>query len=123
MVWLSVNSVRGEQTGSVPPCDFNFLCKCSKSVTNFGIVRCVDVYLPRIPEVANTSQVHTLHMENNGLSIIEPYFLQKAGNSYNFATYKITIPKQQLWIIHISFLHIFTIIFREIITKIQGLHW
>lgn len=78
MVWVSLNSVRAEHT-AFTPCHFNPLCTCSKSVTDLGIVRCVDVYFPRIPEIINTSKVFALHMENNELALIEPYFLQSAG--------------------------------------------
>lgn len=108
MVWVSLNSVRAEHVATFTPCYFNPLCTCSKSVTDLGIVRCVDIYLPRIPEIINTSKVFALHMENNELSFIEPYFLQSAGNYFcSFARmsyqcvllglYKLTISKNDLY--------------------------
>lgn len=79
MVWASLNSVRAEHITTFTPCYFNPLCTCSKSVTDLGIVRCVDIYLPRIPEIVNSSKVYALHMENNQLPYLEPYFLHSAG--------------------------------------------
>lgn len=81
MVWVSLNSVRAEHD-AFTPCYFNPLCTCSKSVTDLGIVRCVDRYFPRIPDIINTSKVFALHMESNQLSFIEPYFLQSSGKSF-----------------------------------------
>ncbi|XP_069668870.1 chaoptin isoform X2 [Periplaneta americana] len=62
-----------------PPCVFNPLCSCSKSVPDLGLVFCRDVPLPRLPPPINSSKVFMLHLENNGLRSIEPYFLQGTG--------------------------------------------
>ncbi|PSN49296.1 Chaoptin [Blattella germanica] len=66
-------------TVQYPPCIFNPLCSCSKSVPDFGLVFCRNVPLPRLPPPINSSKVFMLHMENNGLRSVEPYFLQGTG--------------------------------------------
>lgn len=80
MIWISM--IESKEIDSVyhPPCFFNPLCSCSKSVPDLGIVKCQNVHLPRIPEAVNTSKVFTLHLENNGLRTLSPYFLQSTGN-------------------------------------------
>lgn len=77
MMWVSLSGATDVE--NFPPCFFNPLCTCSKSIPDLGIVKCVDVYLSRIPVAINTSKVFILHMENNALFTIEPYFLQSAG--------------------------------------------
>uniref|UniRef100_A0A2S2PLB7 Chaoptin n=1 Tax=Schizaphis graminum TaxID=13262 RepID=A0A2S2PLB7_SCHGA len=57
------------------PCTFNPLCSCTKSYDSLGEVHCVDVYFPRIPPAINRSRLSTLHLRNNDLDSIEPYFL------------------------------------------------
>lgn len=61
------------------PCAFNPLCSCTKSYDNLGEVNCVDVYFPRIPPALNRSRLSTLHLRNNDLHNIEPYFLANSG--------------------------------------------
>lgn len=63
-----------------PPCVFNPLCSCSKSLPDLGLVFCEDVPLLRIPPAINNSKVFMLHLENNGLRSVEPYFLQGTGS-------------------------------------------
>lgn len=77
MMWISLSG--STEVEHFPPCFFNPLCTCSKTIPDLGIVKCVDVYLSRMPAAVNTSKVFMLHMENNALSTIEPYFLQNAG--------------------------------------------
>lgn len=79
MVLTSMIETKEMDTGHYPPCLFNSLCSCSKSIPDLGIVRCEDVHLPRIPETVNISKVFVLHLENNHLRTIEPYFLQATG--------------------------------------------
>ncbi|GAB0092362.1 hypothetical protein DMENIID0001_073520 [Sergentomyia squamirostris] len=62
-----------------PPCAFNPLCTCSKGIPDLGIVQCRNVPFPAIPRMVNTSKVFMLHMENNELQRIEPYFFQATG--------------------------------------------
>jgi hypothetical protein len=62
-----------------PPCVFNPLCSCSKSLPDLGLVFCQDVPLLRLPAPLNSSKVFMLHLENNGLRSVEPYFLQGTG--------------------------------------------
>ncbi|KAJ8950482.1 hypothetical protein NQ314_007869 [Rhamnusium bicolor] len=93
MIWISMIETREMESVHYPPCNFNPLCSCSKSVPDLGIVKCQYVHLPRIPEAVNTSKVFMLHLEDNGLSIIEPYFLQSTG------LYKIIISRNPLSLI------------------------
>ncbi|CAH0558981.1 unnamed protein product [Brassicogethes aeneus] len=96
MVWLSLSSALSvRETGVVryPPCYFNPLCSCSKAVPDLGIVHCHNVQLPRIPVTVNISKVFMLHLENNGLRTIEPFFLQSTG------LYKIIITKNPLTVV------------------------
>ncbi|XP_018322079.2 chaoptin [Agrilus planipennis] len=79
MMWISLGSARNIEAVNYPPCYFNPLCSCSKAIPDLGIVRCQDVSLPRIPDTINSSKVFMLHMENNGLRHIEPYFFQNTG--------------------------------------------
>lgn len=78
LMWLSMV---GAITNMVkyPPCVFNPLCTCSKSVPDLGIVLCLNVPLPRLPPQMNGSKAFMLHLENNGLRYIEPYSLQGTG--------------------------------------------
>ncbi|XP_059479026.1 chaoptin [Neocloeon triangulifer] len=62
-----------------PPCAFNPLCTCSKTVPDLGIVSCRDVPLARVPLSLNSSRVFILRLENNGLRWIEPQLLQNTG--------------------------------------------
>ncbi|CAH1114704.1 unnamed protein product [Psylliodes chrysocephalus] len=79
MIWISLSEARELELVNYPPCFFNPLCSCSKSVPDLGIVKCQDVHLPRIPETVNTSKVFMLHLENNEMRTLEPYFLQSTG--------------------------------------------
>lgn len=79
MIWISYIESREIDTAHYPPCLFNALCTCSKSVPDLGIVKCQNVHLPRIPETVNISKVFMLHMENNQMRTIDPYFLQATG--------------------------------------------
>lgn len=79
MIWISMIESREIESVYYPPCFFNPLCSCSKSVPDLGIVKCQKVHLPRIPETVNTSKVFTLHLEDNGLRTLSPYFLQSTG--------------------------------------------
>ncbi|XP_050498519.1 chaoptin isoform X1 [Diabrotica virgifera virgifera] len=90
MIWISMIESKQVESVIYPPCFFNPLCSCSKSVPDLGIVRCQDVHLPRIPETVNTSKVFMLHMENNEMRTLEPYFLQSTG------LYKIIISENPL---------------------------
>ena len=63
-----------------PPCFFNPLCYCSKAYPDLGRVTCKDIPLLNIPRRINTSKAFMLHLENNGLHFIEPYFLSRTGN-------------------------------------------
>ncbi|KAF7273812.1 hypothetical protein GWI33_013503 [Rhynchophorus ferrugineus] len=79
MIWVSMIESKEQDMVKYPPCYFNPLCSCSKAVPDLGIVQCRDVHLPRIPETVNVSKAFMLHLENNGLRILEPYFLQSTG--------------------------------------------
>lgn len=93
MIWISI--VESKETGLVryPPCYFNSLCSCSKSEPDLGIVSCHDVHLPKIPDSVNISKVFMLHLHNNHLRSIQPFFLQSTG------LYKIVISQNPLAII------------------------
>jgi hypothetical protein len=78
MLWFSLVRATTD-TVSYPPCMFNPLCSCSKSVPDLGIVICHDVPLPRLPPPINSSKVFMLRLQNNGLRSIEPYFLRGTG--------------------------------------------
>ncbi|XP_059621285.1 chaoptin [Phlebotomus argentipes] len=79
ILW-SVCCVFGKDLDVVyPPCALNPLCTCSKGVPDLGIVQCRNVPFPAIPRMVNTSKVFMLHMENNELHHIEPYFFQATG--------------------------------------------
>ncbi|XP_060524010.1 chaoptin isoform X2 [Cylas formicarius] len=93
MIWISLVESRETETVRYPPCYFNPLCSCSKAVPDLGIVKCQDIHLPRIPEHVNISKVFMLHMENNGLRTIEPFFLQSTG------LYKIIISRNPLTLV------------------------
>lgn len=73
------------------PCSFNPLCSCTKSYDSLGEVHCVDVYFPRIPPAINRSRLSTLHLRNNDLDSIEPYFLVNTGK-YCSVRRSLTIP-------------------------------
>ncbi|KAG5872237.1 hypothetical protein JTB14_026479 [Gonioctena quinquepunctata] len=90
MMWVSMIESKETESVHYPPCFFNPLCSCSKSVPDLGIVRCQDVHLPRIPETVNISKVFMLHLENNKLRTLEPFFLQSTG------LYKIIISQNPL---------------------------
>ncbi|KAI4459845.1 antigen bsp putative-related [Holotrichia oblita] len=90
MVWISLNEAKEIDGTQYPPCHFNPLCSCSKSIPDLGIVRCKDVHLPLIPQVINSSKVFMLYLENIGLRDIEPYFLQSTS------LYKLCITKNLL---------------------------
>ncbi|XP_063227150.1 chaoptin [Bacillus rossius redtenbacheri] len=79
MVWVSLAHGREVEQVQYPPCVFNPLCSCSKAVPDLGIVVCQDVPLARIPPQLNSSKIFMLHLENNNLRSIEPYFLQATG--------------------------------------------
>ncbi|KAK9879164.1 hypothetical protein WA026_004016 [Henosepilachna vigintioctopunctata] len=93
MMWISYVESKETELLKHPPCFFNSFCSCSKSMPDLGIVHCEDVHLPRIPESINISKVFKLHLVNNGLRTIEPYFLQSTG------LYKIEISHNPLYII------------------------
>ncbi|GLV45240.1 chaoptin [Carabus blaptoides fortunei] len=78
MIWVSLSGAMPDPP-RYPPCYFNPLCSCSKAIPDLGIVRCLGVPLPRIPAPVNNSKVFMLHMDNNGLLFIEPFFLQSTG--------------------------------------------
>ncbi|XP_048520977.1 chaoptin isoform X2 [Dendroctonus ponderosae] len=90
MVWVSMVESKEQEPVRDPPCIFNPLCSCSKSSPDLGIVTCRDVHLPRISEAVNMSKVFKLHLENNNLRTMEPYFLQSTG------LYKIVISNNPL---------------------------
>ncbi|XP_015839467.1 chaoptin isoform X1 [Tribolium castaneum] len=90
MIWISLTGAREIDLVRYPSCYFNSLCACSKSGPDLGIVRCQNIHLPRIPETVNISKVFMLHLENNNLKVLEPYFLQSTG------LYKIVISKNPL---------------------------
>lgn len=93
MMWISWVESTEIETSNYPPCLFNSLCKCSKSMPDLGIVHCENVHLSRIPESINISKVFKLHLINNGLRTIEPFFLQSTG------LYKIAIINNPLAVI------------------------
>lgn len=62
-----------------PHCLFNSLCTCSKHFPDIGIMRCLNVKLPKIPKVVNNSKIFAIHMENNGLAYIDSYIFQNTG--------------------------------------------
>ncbi|KAJ1520527.1 hypothetical protein ONE63_003648 [Megalurothrips usitatus] len=68
-----------DRTTQYPPCYFNPLCSCSKSVPDLGIVWCRDVPLPRAPPPLNASKVYMLHLDNNGLRSLDAHFLTGTG--------------------------------------------
>ncbi|CAH1176590.1 unnamed protein product [Phaedon cochleariae] len=90
MMWISMIETKETESVQYPPCFFNSLCSCSKSIPDLGIVRCQNVHLPRIPETVNISKVFMLHLENNQLRTIDPFFLQSTG------LYKIVISRNPL---------------------------
>lgn len=79
MVWVSLTGSTEYSASNHPPCFFNPMCTCSKAVPDLGIVQCINSYFPRIPRIINASKVFALHMENNGLEILEPYFFRNSG--------------------------------------------
>lgn len=87
MFWITLSNARHTVDTSArhgmpmeyPPCFFNPLCTCSKAVPDLGIVSCKNVPLPRIPPHINSSKVYMLSLENNGMSFIEPHFLEGTG--------------------------------------------
>ncbi|XP_045480876.1 chaoptin [Harmonia axyridis] len=93
MIWISYVESKEMEFQKYPPCFFNSFCKCSKSMPDLGIVHCENVHLPRIPESINISKVFKLHLINNGLRTLEPYFLQSTG------LYKIEISNNPLYVI------------------------
>lgn len=81
MIWFS--SIKAENfLQDKQPCTFNPLCSCTKSYDSLGVVHCVDIYFPRIPLAINRSRLSTLHLRNNDLDEIEPYFLVNTGNGF-----------------------------------------
>lgn len=80
MIWISITESKDIEMVRYPPCYFNSLCSCSKSEPDLGIVSCQDVHLPKIPYTVNVSKVFMLHLHNNELRTIEPFFLQSTGN-------------------------------------------
>ncbi|XP_019875931.2 chaoptin isoform X2 [Aethina tumida] len=102
MIWFSLTegfTVRETGVVRYPPCYFNPLCSCSKAVPDLGIVHCHNVHLPKIPDTVNTSKVFVLHLENNGLRTLPPYFFQSTG------LYKIIISRNPLTFVpHEAFL-------------------
>nr|XP_022919332.1 chaoptin isoform X1 [Onthophagus taurus] len=93
MIWISYIEGMEINGATYPPCYFNPLCSCSKSIPDLGIVHCKNVHMPRIPQAVNKSKVFMLNLENNGLRHIEPYFLQATG------LYKLSIRENPLYII------------------------
>lgn len=80
MFWASSIGARElHDPGQYPPCTFNPLCRCSKAQPDLGIVQCKDVPFSAIPRTINSSKVFLLHMDNTGLTRLEPYFLQATG--------------------------------------------
>jgi len=85
MLWTSSTGAEGFSQ-DYPPCTFNPLCSCthqSYSYDSLGEVQCVDVYFPRIPQAINQSRLTTLHLKNNNLDSIEPFFLVNTGKSFD----------------------------------------
>lgn len=80
MIWVSLAESKELEIVRDPPCSFNSHCSCSKGSPDLGLVTCRDVHLPRIPEAVNISKAFKLHMENNNLRLLEPFFLQSTGN-------------------------------------------
>lgn len=68
-----------DRTSDYPPCFFNPLCSCSKSVPDLGIVWCRDVPMPRAPPPLNESKVFMLHLDNVGLRSLDAHFLTGTG--------------------------------------------
>lgn len=83
MLWMS--SIGAENVQDFQPCTFNPLCSCTKSYDSLGEVHCVDVYFPRIPPAINRSRLSTLHLRNNDLDRIEPYFLVNTGKLFLYS--------------------------------------
>lgn len=73
------------------PCSFNPLCSCTKSYDNLGEVHCVDVYFPRLPPAINRSKLFALHLRNNDLDGIEPYFFVNTGKSQYWSNYSVRL--------------------------------
>lgn len=84
MIWVSLAESKELDIVRDPPCSFNSHCSCSKGSPDLGLVTCRDVHLPRIPEAVNISKAFKLHMENNNLRLLEPFFLQSTGKSVTF---------------------------------------
>jgi len=78
LMWLSLVGAVTDML-QYPPCVFNPLCTCSKSVPDLGIVLCLNVPLLRLPPLMNSSKAFMLHLENNGLRYIEPCALLGTG--------------------------------------------
>lgn len=78
LMWLSLVGAVSDML-QYPPCVFNPLCTCSKSVPDLGIVICLNVPLPRLPPLMNGSKAFMLHLENNGMRYIEPCALLGTG--------------------------------------------
>lgn len=79
MFWISSLQAREIDPAAYPPCTFNPLCKCSKAQPDLGIVQCRNVPFSVIPRTINSSKVFMLQMDNTGLQLLEPYFLQATG--------------------------------------------
>ncbi|XP_066248274.1 chaoptin [Euwallacea similis] len=90
MMWVSMVESKQQESVRDPPCSFNSLCSCSKASPDLGIVTCRNVHLPRIPEAVNISKSFKLHLENNDLRMLEPFYLQSTG------LYKIVISSNPL---------------------------
>ena len=78
LMWLSLVGAVTDKL-KYPPCVFNPLCTCSRSVSDLGIVLCLNVPLPRFLPQMNGSKASMLHLENNGLRYIEPCALLGTG--------------------------------------------
>ncbi|XP_077286802.1 leucine rich repeat containing G protein-coupled receptor chaoptin [Arctopsyche grandis] len=93
MLWASLSRAREfhvEPGAKHPPCYFNPLCSCSKTSPDLGIVTCLTIPLFRVPPAINSSKVFMLHLENNGLRDLEPYFFKSTG------LYRLAINKNPL---------------------------
>lgn len=82
LVGASMGISTEESDNHYPSCYFNPLCTCSKAVPDLGVVICRNVPFSRLPLNLNTSKVFILHLENNGLRYLQPYFLHSTSKFF-----------------------------------------
>lgn len=93
MLWISSTGAESFLQ-DCQPCAFNPMCSCTKSYDSLGEVHCVDVYFPRVPPAINRSRLSTLHLRNNDLGSIEPYFLVNTGKSFRISLRRSCSPEK-----------------------------